>query len=107
MSKKVVILLGAGATVSDVATKARKDRPPLDRHFFAEARLTHSTAVGQVRRYIERTYASDILAPANDRLERVMALIYTDLFNPILVDDALEAFRGLLNLFTRRLAMTT
>jgi hypothetical protein len=60
-----------------------------------------------VRRYIRSTYDRDILSPANDRLEEVMGLIYTDLFNPLLADEALQAFRRLLNLFTRRLAATT
>lgn len=107
MATKVVLLLGAGATVSDVATKPRKDRPPLDRRFFAEARLTHPLLVSQVRRYVLDTYNHDILIGANDRLEAVMGQIYTDLFNPLLADDALTAFRRLLSLFTRRLATTT
>jgi hypothetical protein len=104
---KVVMLLGAGATLSDVATKPRKDRPPLDRKFFAEARLTHSAAVGRIRRYITTTYDRDILSEENDRLEAVMAQVYTDLFNPLLEDAALRAFRRLLTVFTRRLASTT
>jgi hypothetical protein len=104
---KVVLLLGAGATVADVATKPRKERPPLDRLFFVEARQTHSSGVNAVARYLRDTYEIDILKAPNDSLEGVMALIYTDLFNPILVDDALNAFRRLLQLFTRRLALTT
>jgi hypothetical protein len=104
---KIVFLLGAGATVSDVATKPRKDRPPLDRRFFAEASLTHSTMVGRVRRYITNVYDRDILAEENDRLETVMGQVYTDVFNPVLENDALETFRQLLRLFNRRLALTT
>jgi hypothetical protein len=104
---KVVLLLGAGATLSDVATSPRKERPPLDRHFFSEAQTTHKTAVAQVRQYIRATYDRDILDPSIDRLEAVMGQIYTDVFNPLLEDDALPAFRRLLNLFTRRLAATT
>jgi hypothetical protein len=101
------MLLGAGSTLSDVATNPRKDRPPLDRRFFEEARLTHGTSVEQIRSYIRRTYGHDILDPLNDRLEVVMGQIYTDVFNPLLADDALRAFRRLLNLFTRRLTATT
>jgi hypothetical protein len=104
---KAAFLLGAGATVSDVATKPRKARPPLDRRFFAEARFTHSSVVGAVRRYVRENYDRDILDPDNDRLETVMAQIYTDLFNPALESDAIIAFRQLLRLFTRRLALTT
>lgn len=104
---KVVLLLGAGATVADVATRPRKDRPPLDRSFFSEARLTHGADVVAVANYVRNTYELEIVAPAHDRLEGIMGLIYTDLFNPILADDALVAFRRLLRLFTRRLAATT
>jgi hypothetical protein len=104
---KVVLLLGAGATLADVATHPRKDRPPLDRGFFREARLTHPVQVNQIRRYLQSTYDRDILKPENDRLEAVMAQVYTDLFNPLLEDEALRTFRGLVNLFTRRLAATT
>lgn len=101
------MLLGAGSTLSDVATSPRKDRPPLDRRFFFEARLTHAADVDPIGRYMRRIYDWDILDPANDRLEAVMGQIYTDLFNPLLAADALRAFRRLLSLFTRRLAATT
>jgi len=104
---KVVILLGAGATVADVATRPRKDRPPLDRRFFAEALLSRPADVAAVARYVRNTYEIDILSEEYDRLEGVMGLIYTDLFNPTLESDALSAFRRLLQLFTRRLASTT
>ncbi len=104
---KVVLLLGAGATVADVATKPRKDRPPLDRRFFAEASLTHKPAVAGIAKYLRSTYGIDLLAPEHNRLEEVMGLIYTDLFNPLLDVQASAIFRQLLRLFTRRLAATT
>ncbi|HEX5375855.1 MAG TPA: hypothetical protein VFW48_06830 [Solirubrobacterales bacterium] len=52
-------------------------------------------------------YESDIFAPAEDSLERVMGQIYTDTFNPGLEKKATEAFQALLRLFTRRIADTT
>lgn len=104
---KVVVLLGAGATLSDVATTSRKGRPPLDKRFFADARLTDDSRVQRVRRYMLETYAADVLGSAHDTLEGVMGQIYTDLFNPLLEDDALAAFRSLLQLFNHRLATTT
>ena len=104
---KVVLLLGAGATLSDVAAASRKDRPPLDKRFFADAWLTHDARVQRVRKYIAETYAADVLDPAHDTLEGVMGQIYTDLFNPLLEDEALTAFRSLIQLFNHRLATTT
>lgn len=99
---KVVLLLGAGATLADVATRPRKERPPLDRRFFAEARLTDPQQAATVANYLRKTYAMDLYAADNDRLEAVMALVYTDLFNPQLEASALVVFRQLLRLFTRR-----
>jgi hypothetical protein len=84
-----------------------KERPPLDRRFFQEAKLTHPRPVSQIQRYIRSTYDRDVLSADNDRLEAVMGQIYTDLFNPLLEDRALVTFRRLLNLFTQRLAATT
>lgn len=104
---KVVLLLGAGATLSDVATKPHKYRPPLDKHFFAEAALTSPVLVRNVRRYLLETYDIDIRYPENDSLEGVMGQIYPDLFNPRLAERALIAFRTLLRLFNTRLAATT
>ena len=53
------------------------------------------------------TYGIDILDPSVDSLEGVMGLLYPDLFNPLLEERALAAFRALLKLFTARLATTT
>ncbi len=90
-----------------MATKPRKDRPPLDKHFFSEARLTDQWRVNQVQRYIKQTYDFEILDTAHDSLEGVMAQIYTDLFNPLLGKPALAAFRHLIRVFNSRLATTT
>src|SRR5579859_5771123 len=53
------------------------------------------------------TYQVDITAPEEDFLERVMAAVYTDVYNPALGKDALVVFRALLRLFTQRLVETT
>ena len=104
---KVVLVLGAGATVSDVATRPLKVRPPLDRHFFSIANKTNPSLVGDVARYMKTVYAVDLLEDDEDSLEKVMGRIYTDMFNPALEKQATDAFRALLSLFTRRLATTT
>jgi hypothetical protein len=106
--EKIVILLGAGATVSDVATRARTTRPPLDKEFFSVARSAgYSARVKLVRDYMEDTYGVDICESARDSLEQVMGQLYTDLFNPSLEPSSLPAFRGLIRLFNERLASTT
>lgn len=104
---KIVFLLGAGATVSDVATRPHKERPPLDRGFFRIARGENPTLTKEISRYMMEIYESDIFDPEEDSLERVMGQIYTDTFNRVLEKKASETFRSLLRLFTRRLATTT
>jgi hypothetical protein len=104
---KVVILLGAGATLSDVATNPLVHRPPLDKRFFAQARLTDEARVARIRRYMLRTYDIDVLSGNFDSLEQTMGQVYTDIFNPLLEVKALAAFRTLIALFNRRLASTT
>jgi hypothetical protein len=104
---KLAVLLGAGATLSDVATRPLKERPPLDRGFFRVAKVANPSVTANVTSYMTKVYESDILAPTEDSLERVMGQIYTDTFNPGLKKDATEAFRALLRLFTRRIASTT
>jgi hypothetical protein len=104
---KVVILLGAGATVSDVATRSKIARPPLDRAFFGLSQRAGKARVTRVARYMERTYGLDILHGDDDSLEQVMGQIYTDQFNPTLAAEARPAFFALIRLFNERLATTT
>jgi hypothetical protein len=104
---KVVFILGAGATLSDVATRPMKQRPPLDRGFFRIAKTAHPGLAGTVASYMQQVYEYDVYAADADSLERVMGQIYTDTFNPGLREAATLAFRALLRLFTRRIADTT
>lgn len=94
--------------MADVAKRSLTSRPPLDKGFFRIAAAAAPDArVRKVGTYLHRTYDIDILSPAEDSLEGVMARLYPDLFNPLLKTQALEAFRALLRLFTDRLARTT
>lgn len=104
-----MLLLGAGASLADVATRSQKARPPVDHRFFSISAAAQATdpRPGQVRRYFRETYGFDIFAPEYDSLEGVMARLYPDLFNGLLEKQALTAFRALLQLFTSRLATTT
>lgn len=105
---ETVLLLGAGASVADVATRSLKSRPPLDKNFFQiAASARRDPRVFTVASYLRETYDIDILSSTEDSLEGVMARLYPDLFNPLLKDKSLVAFRALLQLFTDRLARTT
>lgn len=104
---KVVFVLGAGATLSDVATRPMKERPPLDSGFFKIAKASHPRLAGSVASYMKEVYEYDIYVPEDDSLERVMGQVYTDTFNRGLGEPALVAFRALLRLFNRRVADTT
>lgn len=103
----LVLVLGAGATVSDVDTRPLKVRPPLDKEFFSIASTANPNLSKDVAEYMREVYATDITRGEEDSLEKVMGRVYTDMFNPALEDSATDAFRSLLKLFTRRLAFTT
>lgn len=106
---KTVLLLGAGASIADVATKSVRTRPPLDRDFFAvAAQASPSDArVAAVRDYFVRNYGLDVCDSEHDSLEGAMSRLYPDMFNSLLADEAQRAFRSLLQVFTDRLARTT
>lgn len=103
----VVLLLGAGSTVAEVAGRSPKKRPPLDKGFFQIASATHRALVDSLSDYINENYGFDITKAPNDSLEAVMAHIYTDLFDPQQSAAVSDAFIDLLLLFNARLAYTT
>jgi len=109
VGKRTVLLLGAGASVADVATRPQKSRPPLDALFFriSAAADPESWRAYKVAEYMRQTYGIDIFAPEHDSLEGIMSRLYPDIFNHALAKDAQPAFRALLQLFNRRLANTT
>jgi hypothetical protein len=106
---KTVLLLGAGASVADVATRPKKSRPPLDHGFFRVSAGAGTTPwfAHHVREYMQGTYGIDIFMPQHDSLEGVMSRLYPDLFSDLVASDALKAFQALIKLFTGRLAQTT
>jgi hypothetical protein len=106
---KTVLLLGAGASVADVATKPLKSRPPLDLGFFRTVAHAspNDSRLATVQAYFERNYGIDICGTEFDSVEGTMSRLYPDMFNSLLEAEALEAFRDLLRVFTDRLARTT
>ena len=102
--KRVVLLLGAGATVADAGSCSQSRTPPLDQGFFrASSRIpTTKRDVDGVGRYMQDIYGIDIAKQPHDSLEAVMARIYTDISDPALKDHAIPGFRTLIALFNRR-----
>jgi len=107
MQTKLLIIAGAGCTLSDAMNQPISNRPPLDRGFFRDVSRTNYTEFDIIRNYLRTNYDFDPTERDRDSLESVMAIIYADLHNPTLAEQALETFRGLITLFNRRIAQTT
>ena len=104
----MALIIGAGATLSDALSKPLKTRPPLDRGFFRAAMLSAKSNLAVVQGYLGEHYDIDPTDVEDDSLEDVMAIIYSDLYNPAAPQNAAaDAFRSLLRLLNRRLAETT
>ncbi len=108
MKTKLVIIAGAGSSISDALRKPKIKRPPLDKGFFGSIKNQTYKDLAVVRAYIKKTYRFD---PANgterDSLEMIMMMIYADIHNTRLELEAVPAFRSLIRLFNRRIADTT
>jgi hypothetical protein len=107
MNTQYLIILGAGATLSNAEKKPLKKRPPLDRGFFSGDRALKYHDFDTVQKYLEKTYNYDIAESGRDSLEAVMGIIYSDINNPQLERHAVAAFRALIRLFSKYLAHTT
>lgn len=105
--ERVAIILGAGATRAEAMRKPDARRPPLDRGFFSQAIRARVIGLGPVSKYMRDHYNESLDDPARDSLERVMAILYTDLFGGDLEHEAYSALRTLTQIFVRRLAETT
>jgi len=104
---RVVVILGAGATLADGLRKPQKRQPPLDRGFFSNVVPTHGSELAPVIRYMRQHYGAELRDPGRDSLEGVMAVLYTDVFGGELEEEAYAALRVLIRVFLRRLASTT
>jgi len=107
MKTKLLIIVGAGATLSDALQRSEKNRPPLDKGFFRNVSRSKYHELATVTHYLQTTYDFDPLSPDRDSLERAIAMIYADIHNPQLEKSAIEAFRAIIKLFNRRVADTT
>jgi len=107
LSTRAAIIVGAGCTLSDAMNVPLKKRPPLDRGFFSQANRVGHSELSSIKNYLMHTYDFNPISPETDSLEEVMAIIYADMHNPVLGDDALEVFRLIIGLFNKRIAETT
>jgi hypothetical protein len=105
--QRVVIILGAGATLADGERKPVSRRPPLDRGFFSSVLRAHGPELRTVSKYMQQHYGESLRDPATDSLERVVAILYTDVFGGELEEEAFKALRTLIAVFIKRLALTT
>lgn len=103
----LVIIIGAGCTVSDVTKRPSQRRPPLDKHFFSIANKTSPSTVDKIANYVFSNYGIRICEEVNDSVEKVMTMIYTDIFDPHLQKTAVPVFQELIKLYNKRLADTT
>ena len=107
-SKKIVIVVGAGGTLADASTKRERDRPPLDRGFFAACeKHAPGARLEAIRAYLNSTYHLEPTLADFDSLEQVMCTIFADLHTNELSARSLAAFRDLIRLFNERIASTT
>ena len=105
--KKLTIVIGAGATLSDVMGRPLRSRPPLDKGFFKGVRAKGSPDLEVVLNYMRDNYDIDPVSDPDDSLEAVMSVLYSDIYNPLGSRRATAAFRSLLRLLNHRLAQTT
>lgn len=103
--KKIVLVVGAGATLSDATFSSLKHKPPLDYGFFAGASKTYPKDTRPIVSFFKKTYGIDLLKSDHDSLEQALALLYSDISGP---EHSIDSqLRKLVNLFMRRVAITT
>jgi NAD-dependent SIR2 family protein deacetylase len=104
---RVVVILGAGATLADGLRKPRASQPPLDQGFFSNVLPQYRVVLAPIAKYMQEHYGAGLCDPGRDSLERVMAILYTDVFGGGLEQEAYDALLTLIRVFVYRLATTT
>lgn len=107
---EIVILVGAGATLADAVNRSPKYRPPLDRGFFSGVRRAgeHTAPdIVNIAAYLRNYYAMDLFDESTDSFERVLAIIYADIYGGPNQSVAESAFRAMLRALHRRIVRTT
>lgn len=105
---KVVILVGAGATLAEARPRqpSLRERPPLDNTFFRLCRLNGFDGGHDLRKYLKSSYGLD---PYKDehRMEEIFNYIYSDTHSPGSTRLCRQAYWGLVRMYAKAIAATT
>ncbi len=109
----VVLLCGAGASLSGVKSDSTARCPPLDRPFFKDCHSAKilTTKLRDVREYVKMEFGFDILDEQYDSFEHVMSTLYTDILTQSQPDQAgppsYKKFVNLVEILSERLSKST
>jgi hypothetical protein len=105
---RVVVIVGAGATLAEaLPTHPRRDKtPPLDTTFFELCRFAGLNGRAAVRAYLIDSFGID---PFNGehRMEEVFNYLYSQAFADDPTKECLEAYWGLIRMYSAAIARTT
>ena len=110
MDEKITIIIGAGGSLSDAANKPIAMRPPLDNGFFASLKKSgyeKNPDFKEVITYLDEIYSIDPLVETDDSLERMMAILYSDMQSSPHKSQAANAFRSFIRIINKRISETT
>jgi hypothetical protein len=105
---RVVVIVGAGATLAEAipGNPPRDRRPPLDTTFFDLCRLAELSGRAPVRAYLVDNFGIDPFV-GEHRMEEVFNYLYSQAFSDHPTDECLEAYWGLIRMYSAAIARTT
>lgn len=105
---RVVVIVGAGATLAEaLPTHPRRDRtPPLDTTFFELCRLAGLHGRAAVRAYLIDSFGIDPF-DGEHRMEEIFNYLYSQAFADDPTKECLEAYWGLIRMYSAAIARTT
>ena len=93
---KTTIVIGAGATQAEAMRLGVSPLPPLDKGFFSGLAAHRPHEFQPISDYMREQYGVNILDSAEDGLEAIMSVIYTDIRHSQLGPEAARPFRALI-----------
>ena len=111
--QNVVLLCGAGASLSGIKSDSIAKCPPLDHPFFNDCRSAKvlTTKLREVREYVKMEFGFDILDDQHDSFEHVMSTLYTDILMQSQTDKeeppSYRQFVNLVEILAERLSKST
>lgn len=105
---RVVVVVGAGATLAEaLPSNPRRDRtPPLDATFFELCRLAELPGRGAVKSFLIDSFGMNPF-DGQHRMEEVFNYLYSQAFSEEPTDECLEAYWGLIRMYSAAIARTT